>query len=87
MKLFTIGSTKKSAERFFNLLSSVNVMRIVDIRLKNESQLAGFAKKDDLKFFLKSICDIDYIHISALEISLILTYQKLLLPQLLNIRK
>ena len=45
MKLFTIGFTKKSAERFFHLLSSVNVKRIVDIRLKNESQLAGFAKK------------------------------------------
>ena len=66
MKLFTIGFTKKSAEKFFNLLCSANVKRIVDIRLKNESQLAGFAKKNDLKFFLKNICGIDYIHIPEL---------------------
>ena len=66
MKLFTIGFTNKSAERYFYLLSSVNVKRIVDIRLKNKSQLAGFAKKNDLQFFLKNICGINYIHIPEL---------------------
>jgi uncharacterized protein (DUF488 family) len=62
IKLFTIGFTKKTAEQFFNKLQLAGVRRIIDIRLNNVSQLAGFAKRDDLKFFLRAICDIDYIH-------------------------
>ncbi|MBT8367362.1 MAG: DUF488 domain-containing protein [Deltaproteobacteria bacterium] len=62
MKLFTIGFTKKSAEKFFSLLRDGGVRRIIDIRLNNTSQLAGFAKKDDLIYFLKMIGDIDYVH-------------------------
>jgi len=58
--LFTIGFTKKSAEEFFTKLSDAGVRRVLDIRLNNVSQLAGFAKRDDLKYFLKAICDIDY---------------------------
>lgn len=65
-KLFTIGFTKKSAEAFFTALSSAGVKRVIDIRLSNMSQLAGFAKRDDLKYFLKSICNIDYMHIPEL---------------------
>lgn len=63
IKLYTIGFTKKSAEKFFNLLISNGVNRIADIRLNNISQLAGFAKADDLKYFAKTIANIDYIHI------------------------
>ena len=66
MQLFTIGFTQKTAEQFFNLLAEGGVKRIVDIRLNNVSQLAGFAKRDDLRFFLKTILDIDYVHISEL---------------------
>jgi uncharacterized protein (DUF488 family) len=66
MKLFTIGFTKTSAEKFFSRLSKANVKKLVDVRLNNVSQLAGFAKKDDLKFFAKSICNADYEHIPAL---------------------
>lgn len=62
MKLFTIGFTRKSAEHFFTVLSKAGVRRVVDIRLNNVSQLAGFAKRDDLRFFLKAICGIDYLH-------------------------
>lgn len=62
MKLYTIGFTKKSAERFFGFLREAEVVTLVDVRLNNVSQLAGFAKRDDLKFFLSEICDIDYIH-------------------------
>jgi uncharacterized protein (DUF488 family) len=62
MKLFTIGFTKKSAEKFFSMLSDAGVKRVVDIRLNNTSQLAGFAKKEDLVYFLKKIGDIDYTH-------------------------
>ena len=62
IKLFTIGFTKKTAEAFFTKLSKAGVKRVIDIRLNNVSQLAGFAKKDDLRYFLKTICNIDYIH-------------------------
>ena len=60
-KLYTIGFTKKNAETFFGLLKQANVRTVLDIRLNNTSQLAGFAKRDDLKFFLKSLCQSDYL--------------------------
>ena len=66
MKLFTIGFTKTSAEKFFSRLSKANVKKLVDVRLNNVSQLAGFAKKDDLRYFAKSICNIGYEHIPDL---------------------
>lgn len=66
MKVFTIGFTKKNAERFFTQIRKAGISRIVDIRLNNTSQLAGFTKKDDLKFFLKEICGIDYAHLPEL---------------------
>ena len=66
MKLFTIGFTKKSAEMFFKKLCDSGVKRVIDIRLNNVSQLAGFAKKDDLSYFLKTICAIEYVHIPDL---------------------
>ena len=66
IRLFTIGFTKKTAETFFGQLCERDVKRIIDIRLNNVSQLAGFAKKDDLRYFLKTICDIDYMYIPAL---------------------
>ena len=61
-KLFTIGFTKKSAEVFFGKLRTAGVKRLIDVRLNNVSQLAGFAKRDDLAYFLKAICDCDYRH-------------------------
>ena len=66
MKLFTIGFTKKSAEKFFTRLKDAGVKRLVDVRLNNVSQLAGFTKKDDLRFFTKAICNIDYVHLPEL---------------------
>lgn len=66
MKLFTIGFTKKSAETFFTRLRDAGVMRLVDVRLNNVSQLAGFAKKEDLRYFTKAICNIEYIHLPEL---------------------
>jgi uncharacterized protein (DUF488 family) len=62
MKIFTIGFTKKSAETFFTRLKQAGVKRIVDVRLNNVSQLAGFAKKEDLRYFAQAICGIDYVH-------------------------
>jgi uncharacterized protein (DUF488 family) len=66
MKLFTIGFTKKSAETFFTRLKEAGVKRLVDVRLNNVSQLAGFTKKDDLRYFAKAICNIEYVHMPAL---------------------
>ena len=66
MKVFTIGFTKKSARRFFELLRNSGTKRVVDVRLNNVSQLAGFAKKDDLAYFLKEICGIEYVHLPEL---------------------
>jgi uncharacterized protein (DUF488 family) len=66
MKVFTIGFTKKSAETFFGKLRDAGVRRLVDVRLNNVSQLAGFSKRDDLKYFLKAICGIDYVHMAEL---------------------
>jgi len=60
--LFTIGFTKKNARTFFSLLKQAGVKRVIDIRLNNQSQLAGFTKKEDLRYFLKAIADIDYIY-------------------------
>ena len=66
MKVFTIGFTKKSAEKFFTLLRKSGAKRIVDVRLNNVSQLAGFAKRPDLEFFLREICDMDYVYLPDL---------------------
>jgi uncharacterized protein (DUF488 family) len=66
LRLFTIGFTKKSAQTFFSKLKESGAERIVDVRLNNVSQLAGFAKKNDLQYFLRQICDMEYVHLPSL---------------------
>jgi len=66
MKIFTIGFTKKSAQTFFTELKTAGVKRLIDVRLKNVSQLAGFTKRDDLRYFTKEICGIEYVHVPIL---------------------
>ena len=66
MKIFTLGFTKKSARTFFETLKDSGAKRVVDVRLNNVSQLAGFAKRDDLEFFLKEVCGIGYVHLTDL---------------------
>lgn len=61
-KLFTIGFTKKNAKTFFSKLRSAGITKLIDIRLNNVSQLAGFAKRDDLIFFLHELCNCSYQH-------------------------
>jgi uncharacterized protein (DUF488 family) len=60
MEVYSIGFTQKTAEQFFGILKSVGIQRLLDVRLNNISQLAGFAKREDLQFFLKEICQAEY---------------------------
>ena len=62
MNLYTIGFTKKNAEAFFGLLKKAGITMLLDTRLNNVSQLAGYTKKDDLEFFMKNILGAKYIH-------------------------
>lgn len=62
VELFTIGFTQKNAHEFFDTLIGSGIKRVIDTRLNNVSQLAGFTKRADLAYFLKKIGNIDYIH-------------------------
>lgn len=62
MEITTIGFTKHSAESFFSRLKNSGIEQLIDVRINNVSQLAGFAKRDDLKFFLDRICGASYLH-------------------------
>ena len=66
MRIFTIGFTKTTAEHFFSRLKNSGTRKIIDVRLNNVSQLAGFAKRDDLEYFGKTICGMGYQHMSRL---------------------
>lgn len=66
MKIFTIGFTKTTAKKFFDRLGKSGADRIVDVRLNNVSQLAGFAKRDDLQYFAEEICSVGYEHLPEL---------------------
>ena len=62
MEIFTIGFTQSSAEHFFGRIKQAGIRRLVDVRLNNSSQLAAFAKRDDLSFFLRELCEAEYVH-------------------------
>jgi uncharacterized protein (DUF488 family) len=62
MEIYSIGFTKKSAGEFFGALKAAGIERLLDVRLNNTSQLAGFAKQSDLKYFLEEICGAAYEH-------------------------
>ncbi|MXY87164.1 MAG: DUF488 domain-containing protein [Chloroflexi bacterium] len=71
MRLYTIGFTKKSAREFFDdLLRPSGAKRVIDVRLRPSSQLAGFAKvsksEGDFQFLLRRLCDLDYAHVPSL---------------------
>ena len=62
MKIYTMGFAQKSAEEFFSKIKNHKIELLIDIRLNNKSQLAGFTKGRDLEYFLKEIADCEYIH-------------------------
>jgi uncharacterized protein (DUF488 family) len=65
-RVATIGFTKKSAQRFFELLKGADVRTVLDVRLNNVSQLAGFARKSDLQYFLTRLLDCKYVELRDL---------------------
>lgn len=62
MEIYSIGFTQSTAEKFFGRLKKAGIKRLLDVRLNNVSQLAGFAKRDDLDFFLRNLCNAEYQH-------------------------
>jgi uncharacterized protein (DUF488 family) len=78
LTIYTIGFTKKTAERFFRALRSTGARHLLDIRLSNNSQLAGFTKKNDLSYFLKRLANMEYheVPILAPEKSILNEYRK-----------
>jgi uncharacterized protein (DUF488 family) len=62
MEIYSIGFTQKSAHQFFELLKDRGIRRLLDVRLNNVSQLAGFTKREDLQYFLHRICGAEYVH-------------------------
>jgi len=63
IRIFTIGYIGKNAPQFFSMLKQAGIKKVVDVRLYNTSQLAGFTKKQDIKYFLRAIIGADYIHL------------------------
>lgn len=78
MIIYTIGFTKKSAEEFFKALRNSRAKHLLDIRLNNKSQLTGFTKRDDLRYFLKRLVNMEYHEIPELapEESMLKEYRK-----------
>ena len=78
MTIYTIGFTKKSAKEFFEALRRSGARNLLDIRLHNTSQLVGFTKRDDLRYFLRQIVNMEYheMPILAPEDSLLSEYRK-----------
>ena len=66
MILHTIGFTQKTAQQFFELIRKNGIKIVIDVRLNNVSQLAGFSKGNDLKYFLSELCKCDYAHCNDL---------------------
>ena len=62
MEVYSIGFTQKTAEQFFTILKRAGIRRLLDVRLNNVSQLAGFTKRDDLRYFVHQICAAEYLH-------------------------
>jgi uncharacterized protein (DUF488 family) len=66
MEVYTIGFTKKTAADFFGALNAAGIKRLLDVRVHNESQLAGFTKRADLEYFLKVLCGASYVHVPSM---------------------
>ena len=66
MEIATVGFAQHSAESFFGRLIEADIEQLIDVRIHNVSQLAGFTKRDDLRYFLRRLCDAEYLHMPLL---------------------
>lgn len=57
--VYTIGFTRKNLRTFVDLLKTAGVDAVIDIRLRPDSQLSGYAKSEDLAYVLE-LLGIDY---------------------------
>ncbi len=82
MEIHTIGFTKKTAREFFESLRRAGIKRLIDVRLNNTSQLAAFAKRSDLGYFLEELCQAEYLHRPDLSPTkeILDAYKKKLMP-------
>ena len=64
--IFTIGYAGKSAAEFFETLKRAGIRRVIDVRLFNTSQLAGYTKKGDLEYLVREIVGAQYVHMPML---------------------
>jgi uncharacterized protein (DUF488 family) len=63
INIFTLGYAGKNAEEFFTILKQAGIRKVIDVRLYNTSQLAGFTKRQDIEYFLQAIVGADYVHL------------------------
>ncbi|MHC4076706.1 MAG: DUF488 domain-containing protein [Planctomycetota bacterium] len=63
IKIFTVGYAGKNARQFFTILKQAGIRKVIDVRLYNTSQLAGFSKRQDIEYFLQTIVGAEYIHL------------------------
>ena len=63
IKIFTLGYAGKNARQFFTILKQAGIRKVVDVRLYNTSQLAGFTKRQDVEYFLQAIVGAEYVHL------------------------
>lgn len=78
IQIHTIGFTRKTAGQFFGMLRASPARRVLDVRLNNRSQLAGFAKRDDLRWLLGELCGMECLHLPLLapEPEMLADYKK-----------
>jgi uncharacterized protein (DUF488 family) len=62
VQVYTIGFTRKSAERFFELIRSAGARSVTDVRRRPDTQLSGFAQGRDLRYFVPKLAGIPYRH-------------------------
>jgi uncharacterized protein (DUF488 family) len=60
--IYTIGFRRKPLSEFIAALRHAGVDAVIDVRLRNTSQLAGYTKRDDLAFLLREGFDVAYEH-------------------------
>ena len=62
MEVYTAGFTKWLAKDFFSQLKDLKIHKLIDIRLRPNSQLSGFTREVNFSFFLENLSNVKYEH-------------------------